>query len=65
MTRMIIDFYTIKPFCIGDLGVKIYTCYLNFFGGEGEGARHHLISDAYTKHMRKKLMRKLRVCISS
>jgi hypothetical protein len=26
------DFYTIKPFWVSDFGVKILTCYFNFWG---------------------------------
>ncbi len=53
-------FYTIKPFWIDDLGVKILTIFLSF-----GGARPHLVSYAQAEHTRKGLMRTLSMRISS
>ncbi len=38
------DFYTLKPFWVGDIGAQIWIITL-IFGG----ARHHLISDAHAE----------------
>jgi hypothetical protein len=54
------DFYTIKPFWVGDFGAK-YKLFFYSFGG----ARHHLISDASAQGKQQFLARMLRVSISS
>ncbi len=56
------DFYTIKPFYVGDFWVKIYSNLVILIWG---GARHHLISDAHAERAHQFLTRTLSARISS
>ncbi len=54
------DFYTIKPFCVGDFGAKYKFVNLTF-----GGARHYLISFAHDEHAHQFLTHTISVDISS